>query len=52
MTKEEKKYLKSICERCKKENGRCIKYDPYIGLCADTDAKELLAGAKRIGVLK
>lgn len=47
MTRKEKAYLRSICKRCKKANGRCIKYDPYVGLCAETDAEELLEGAKR-----
>ena len=52
MTKKEKAYLKRICKRCIKANGRCIKDDPYIGLCAETDAEALLDGAKRRGVLK
>lgn len=52
MTSKEKKYLKKICERCKKAYGKCIKYDPYIGLCAETDVQDLIDAAKRRGVLK
>lgn len=52
MTSKEKRHLNLICKRCKKANGRCIKMDPYVGLCAENDAEELLEWAKRRGVLK
>ena len=38
-----KKYLKKVCEKCRKaNNGDCIKDDVYIGLCAENDTEELL----------
>lgn len=40
MTDEE--YLKMICKNCLKANKKCIKNDPYIGLCAENDSEELL----------
>ena len=35
-------YLKLICYNCEKANGRCIKDDVYVGLCAKTDREELI----------
>lgn len=35
-------YLKSICDSCIKANERCIKEDPYIGLCAVNDREEII----------
>ena len=37
-----KYYLIAICCNCLKGNGRCIKDDPYIGLCSLNDTAELL----------
>ena len=42
MKKEIKDYLDNICKNCLKFNHRCIKDDPYIGLCAENDKEELI----------
>lgn len=46
LTTDERNYLISICNKCRKANKGCVKENAYIGLCArkEREAQEIING--------